>query len=258
MLLQCTAIHPMSIYLYGYTLSDAPHDFEELRGVDNRSLFLVSYGEISAIVSSYDHDKLLVRGKDIFAHQQILRHLMDESSIVPLQFGLTLKDLSAVETVLQRNRDHLLSELHRVYRKVEMEIVMKYDVDDLFEHMVAKYPYLREEKAKVLNGRLVYYLGNRALKCEKFQAVLKKEKEVYASKVEEIISPWCAEFNKSRVPVGEMEVGTFNCLVNRERLKVFERSIYEAGERFAPDFHFTYNGPWAPQNFCNVSKIHYA
>ncbi|MEM9160061.1 MAG: GvpL/GvpF family gas vesicle protein [Verrucomicrobiota bacterium] len=248
----------MSIYVYAYTLADAPHDLEGIRGVDDRNLFLVTFGEVSAVVSSYGHSNLLVRGKDIFAHQQVLRQLMDEASIIPLQFGLTLRDLSKVEEVLSDNRDYLRDELHRIYRKVEMEVTMRFDVENLFDYMMEKYPFLREEKAKVLNGRLLYYLGNRAKKCEKFQNVLKKEKEVYASKLEEVIGPWCAEIKASRIPVSENDVVTFNCLVNRERVKVFEKSIYDAGDRFAPDFCFTYNGPWAPQNFCNLAKIQYA
>ena len=248
----------MSIYLYAFTLTDSPHDLQDVIGVDERRLFLVTCGDVSAIVSSYSSEKLLVRGKDIFAHQQVLQHVMDEASVVPLQFGLTLRDLSKVEEVLLRNHDSLRDQLNRIYRKVEMEVTMRFDVEDLLDYMLNKYPYLREEKAKVSNGRLVYYLGDRAKKCEKFQSALKKEKEIYASKLKEVIGPWCAEIEASHLPLGELDVVTFNCLVNRERMKVFERAIHEAGDLFAPDFHFTYNGPWAPQNFCVDTKIVYS
>jgi len=247
----------MSIYLYAYTLADSPHELQDLIGVDERRLFLVTCGDVSAVVSSYSNEKLLVRGKDIFAHQQVLRQLMDEASIIPLQFGLTLKDLSKVEEVLLKNHSSLRDQLHRIYRKVEMEVTMRFDVDDLLSYLLDQYPYLRDEKAKVSNGRLVYYLGDRAKKCEKFQSALKKEKEIYASKLEEVIGPWCAEIEASHMPLGEMDIVTFNCLVNRERLKVFEKSVHDAGDMFAPDFHFKYNGPWAPQNFCVDANIVY-
>ena len=248
----------MSIYLYGFTLSDAPHDFEDMTGVDGRNLFVVTSGEVSAIVSSYGYDTLRIRGKDIFAHQQAIRALMEQASIAPLEFGLTLKNLSAVESVLRKNHDHLLAELHRVYRKVEMEVALRFAPKDLFEYMANKYPKLREEKAKIVNGRLLYYLGDRARKGEKFEKALRKEKDIFASQVEEIIGPWCAEIARSRLIHRDHEVATFNCLVNRERLKVFERSIYDAGERFGAELLFTFNGPWAPQHFCNVGKIAYA
>ncbi len=248
----------MSIYIYGFAHTDSPHDLEDLIGVEERNLFMVSHGDVSAIVSSYSSNKLLVRGKDIFAHQQALRELMEQASILPLQFGLTLKNLNSVEEVLMRNYEHLLLELKRVFRKVEMEVALRFVAEDLFEYMVGKYPYLRDEKSKVINGRLLYYLGDRARKGEKFENALKKEKDVYASKVQEIIGPWCAEIARSPMPHRESDVATFNCLVNRERLKVFEKSIYEAGENFAADLTFTYNGPWAPQHFCNLSKIAYA
>lgn len=248
----------MSIYLYGFTLSDAPHDLEDLVGVDDRNLFMVTCGEVSAIVSSYGCDTLRIRGKDILAHQQSIRVLMDQASIVPLEFGLTLKNLSAVEEVLLKNQEHLRTELHRIYKKVEMEVALRFSANDLFDYMVAKYPPLQEEKAKMVNGRLLYYLGDRARKSEKFERALKKEKEIFASKVEEVIGPWCAEIVRSRLIHRNHDVATFNCLVNRERLKVFEKSIYDAGERFGADLLFTFNGPWAPQHFCNLSKIAYA
>ncbi len=248
----------MSIYLYGFTLADAPHDLDGIRGVDERSLFLVTFGETSAIVSNYGYDRLEVRGKDIFAHQQVIRALMDQASIIPLEFGLTLKNLSFIERVLESNHDHLRDELHRVFRKVEMEVSIRFAAGDLFDYMVAKYPRLLEEKSKYVNGRLLYDLGDRARKGERFENALKKEKEIFASQVEEIIGPWCAEIARSRISYREKEVATFNCLVNRERLKVFENSIYDAGERLGGDLLFTFNGPWAPQHFCDLGKISYA
>ncbi len=247
----------MSIFLYAYTLADSPHDLEDAVGVDGRNLFMVSVGRVSAVVSSYDADKLSLAGKDIFAHQHAHRMLMDQATIIPLQYGLTLPSLARLEEVLLQNEAVLYTELARLYRKVEMEVTMRFDVCDLFDHLVSRYPFLRDEKAKLINGRLLYYLGNRAKKGEKFLRTLRKEKEIYASKALEIISPWCAEIKESRLPLAEEDVVTFNCLVNRERLRVFEKSIYDAGERFAPDFSFSYNGPWAPQNFCDQSAISY-
>ncbi len=124
--------------------------------------------------------------------------------------------------------------------------------------MVAKYPYLKDERFKFKNGRLLYSLGDRARKGEKFEKALKKEKEIFASQVDAIIGPWCAEIALSKTVYKERDVATFNCLVNRERLKVFENSIYDAAEKFCGDLLFTFNGPWAPQHFCNLSKISYA
>ena len=247
----------MSIFVYAYALSDAPIDLEDFVGVEERNLFMVTVGEVSAIVSSYNSNKISLVGKDIFAHQDAHRKLMEQATIIPLQYGLTLKSLAAVEEVLLKNKDALYAELLRLYRKVEMEVTMRFDVDDLLDHLVDRYPYLRDEKAKVLNGRLLYYLGNRAKKGEKFQKTLRKEKEIYAAKLKEVIGPWCAEIKQSRLPLSEADVVTFNCLVNRERLRVFEKSIYDAGDLFAPDFAFTYNGPWAPQNFSDHTRISY-
>jgi len=247
----------MSIFLYAYTLADASHDLEDLTGVEGRNLFMVTVGEISAVVSAYGQETLTLSGDDIFAHQHVQRLLMSQSSIIPLQYGLTLSSLSQVERVLKNNQEELLKELHRIYRKVEMEVTMRFDVPDLLDHLIDKYPYLRDEKGKVLNGRLLYFMGDRAKKGEKFTQTLAKEKQVYKTQLEEMIGPWCAEIRESRLPRTEEDVVTFNCLVNRERLRVFEKSIYDAGERFSPDFTFAYNGPWAPQNFCSQSMISY-
>lgn len=247
----------MSIFLYAYTLADAPHDLEDLTGVEGRNLFMVTVGKVSAVVSAYGQQTLTLCGDDIFAHQHVQRLLMSQSSVIPLQYGLTLSSLAQVERVLKNNEDSLSKELNRIYRKVEMEVTMRFDVPDLLDHLIEKYPYLSEEKGKVLNGRLIYFLGDRAKKGDKFIKTLAKEKEIFKSQLEEMIGPWCAEIRESRLPRSEFDVVTFNCLVNRERLRVFEKSIYDAGDRFAPDFTFTYNGPWAPQNFCSQSAISY-
>lgn len=248
----------MSIYLYGFTLADAPHRLEGLSGVDERNVFMVTVGEVSALVSNYGYGRFEVRGKDIFAHQQVIRSLNEEASIIPLEFGLTLKDLSAVESVICSNHSHLKRELYRIFRKVEMEVSLRFATGDLFRYMVAKYPHLKDERYKFKDGRLLYSIGDRARKGEKFEIALKKEKEIFASKVAAIIGPWCAEIAQAKSVYKERDVATFNCLVNRERLKVFENSIYQAGELYCGDLLFTFNGPWAPQNFCNLGKISYA
>lgn len=248
----------MSIYIYGFTLADAPHRLEGLEGVDGRNVFMVTIGKVSALVSNYGYSRFEVRGKDIFAHQQVIRSLNEEASIIPLEFGLTLKNLSMVENVIRSNHNHLKGELYRIFRKVEMEVLLRFATGDLFKYMVAKHPYLKDERFKFKDGRLLYSLGDRARKGEKFEIALKKEKEIFASQVEAIIGPWCAEIALSKTVYKERDVATFNCLVNRERLKVFENSIYEAAEKYCGDLLFTFNGPWAPQNFCNLGKISYA
>ncbi len=45
-------------------------------------------------------------GKDIFAHQQVIREFSDEARIIPLEIGLTLKNLPMVENVIRSNQDH--------------------------------------------------------------------------------------------------------------------------------------------------------
>lgn len=248
----------MSIYIYGYTLADAPHNLEDLKGVDDRDLFLVTVGDVSAIVSAYDYERLMVKGKDIFAHQNVLQTLMADSSLIPLQFGLTLKNLVDVESVLLRNQDVIREQLYRLYRKVEMELKLRLDTDDVMEYILMKYPHMRSEKGKMVGTRLVGFLGDRLRKCEKFEKLLEKEKSIFASQIVDTIGPWCAEMKESRAIKTERDVATFNCLVNRERLKVFEKSIREAGEHFKGELSFSFNGPWAPQNFCQLAKIEYA
>ena len=86
----------MSSYLYGFTSADAPHDLDGMSGVDERGIFMITYGDVSALVSNYNMGKLEISGKDIIAHQQVIRGLMEHSSIIPLEFGLKLKDLSLI------------------------------------------------------------------------------------------------------------------------------------------------------------------
>ncbi len=247
----------MSSYLYGFTLADAPHDLDGISGVDQRGIFIITFGDVSALVSNYDCGRLEISGKDIIAHQQVIRALMEQSSIIPLEFGLTLKDLWAVEEVVRVNHDHLLRELQRIYRKVEMELSLRFAAGDLLEYLLEKHPYLRQEMSKVVDGRLIYDYGSRALRNPKFEEILNKEKAILAGKVEPIVGPWCAEIALSSFEHKEKEVATFNCLVNRERLKVFEKSIYDAAELYCGELFFTFNGPWAPQHFCDLSKISY-
>jgi len=248
----------MRLYLYAYTLADAPHLLDGLEGVNGNELFLVKRGPVAAAASAYPREKLLARGRDVFAHQRVLRRLMEQASVAPLPYGLTLRDRAFVERALEKNEAALLATLRRIYRKVEMEVSLRFEAEDIFEMIASKRPSLRSERAKLVNGRLVSYLGDRARKCERFERALREEKAALAEQAEAIIGPWCAEIERSRLPMAEREVATFDCLVNRERLKVFERSLYEAGERLGGEVRLSFSGPWPPQNFCDLRGLSYA
>ncbi len=57
-----------------------------------------------------------------------------------------------------------------------MEVLLRFAPADLFKYMVAKYPYLKDERFKFANGRLLYSLGDRARKGEKFEISLKRRR----------------------------------------------------------------------------------
>ena len=85
-----------------------------------------------------------------------------------------------------------------------------------------------------------------------FDRMLMEDREAHAQRVEEILSPHCAEIRRSK-PRNEREAVTLACLVPREGQERFEAAVFEAAKLFDNNYAFDYNGPWAPHNFVDLT-----
>ena len=221
-------------------------------GIDGGTVYTLSGGRAAAVVSCVPNEKVRPQRRHLAAHQEVLKRLMEETTPLPMAFGVIADGPDAIQGILSHNRDAFFEQLQRVAGKVEMGLRITWDVPNIFEYFVDTHPELRVTRDRFFG---IHRNPSQEEKIElgrMFDRTLDEDREAHAEKVEGVLSRHCAEIKRNRCR-NEREVMNLACLVGREGQAEFEAGIFEAAEIFDNTFVFDYNGPWPPHNFVDIN-----
>lgn len=122
-------------YLYGIT--DAPRDqiagaISNLKGIDNSALMLLPYQNITALVSDtpivnfdeFDKEEL---HQYVIAHQQAVEVLAKSINIIPMRFGMIVKEEKELLDILKRAYLQFILALDKISDKAEFILQVFWD-----------------------------------------------------------------------------------------------------------------------------------
>lgn len=237
-------------YLYAVVASNHDRTYG-LFGINGSPVYSISDGRVAAVVSDVPYEKIRPERRHLAVHQEILSRLMQESTPLPMSFGIIAEGPKAIRRILSRNQEAFFGQISRVAGKVEMGLRVTWDVPNIFEYFVNTHPELRSARDQFLDAHRQSTQQDKMEIGRLFERILNEDRQVYSSKVQKILSQHCFEIktNKCR---NEREVMNLACLVGREAQAEFEAGIFEAAKLFNNNFAFDYNGPWAPHNFIEL------
>lgn len=243
---------PATEGLYLYAIAAGPDvQTHGVIGLFDGKVFAIADGHIAALVSEVPDEKIRPERRNLAHHQGVLKRLMEESTVLPMSFGIIADGPKAIRRILAKNHEEFARELRRVDGAVEMGLRVVWDVPNIFEYFVNNHTELQVARDHFLGK---YREPTQVDKIEVgrlFDRLLKEDREVHTGRVEEILSARCSEIRRNPTRV-EKEVMNLACLVKREALPKFETAIFEAAKLFDNNFSFDYNGPWAPHNFVEL------
>lgn len=225
-----------------------------LKGLHDKDVRTIAEGEIAAVVSEVaETGKLRPERRHLAAHQNVLSHLVENGGVVlPVSFGTISDSEKGIRTMLTKYQKALLEQVEKVAGKVEMELRVLYEVENVFEYYVTRYPELREMRDRV------YAPGHEPTREEKidlgqlFERIQTEEREKLTAQVEKSLAPPCVEIKRNK-PRNEKEIMRLSCLIGKEDAKErWEPSLDEASKPFDDNFSFEFNGPVPPYNFVEV------
>ena len=237
-------------YLYAIVADSENHTCGNF-GIDAGMVYTISDGRVAAVVSDLPVGKVRPERRHLAAHQNVLKHLMQKSTLLPMTFGIIADGPKEIRKILSLNREAFWRELQRMEGKVEMGLRVSWDVPNIFEYFVQTHPELRAERDRLLGSHGLPTQDDKIELGKLFERILNEDRESHTEKVEEILIPCCFEI-KHNEPKNEAEVMNLACLVGRERQTEFEKAIFEAARLFDNNFAFDFNGPWAPHNFVDM------
>lgn len=237
-------------YLYGIVVGSEDRKCG-FSGIDGREVHVISAGQVAAVVSDVPNKKIRPERRHLAAHQEVLKHLMKETTILPASFGIIADDILAIRKILNSHQDTFKQELNRVVGKVEMGLRVSWDVPNIFQYFVDTHPELRGTRDHLLSSDKGLSQEEKIKLGQMFDRLLKEDRESHTERVTEIVRPCCVEI-KSNPPKREQDVMDLACLINHKKQQEFEALVLKAASLFDNNFAFNYNGPWAPHNFVDL------
>ncbi|MGW4204838.1 GvpL/GvpF family gas vesicle protein [Streptomyces sp. NPDC004726] len=143
----------MSVYVYSITADDHPLRVEGATGVGDPPgrLRTVTAEGLAAIVSDAPED-LRPKRRDLAAHQEVQDLLMADGAVLPLRFGLTAPDDTAVRDVLEDRSDVYLERLHALADSAEYHLKAGWDQDALLRDVLASSAEARQLNDAIRSG----------------------------------------------------------------------------------------------------------
>ncbi len=237
-------------YLYAVVNANPKGDFETL-GIDDQAVYTISDGHLSAVVSNAPNAKIRPQRRNLAAHQQVLKHLMAETTPLPMAFGIIADGDRAVKDILAHHRSLFLTQFKRVSGKVEMGLRISWDVENIFDYFISTHPELRSARDEYFSSQHEPSQEDKLELGRLFDHLLQEDRENFSDNVEQILGPYCHEIKHAKCR-NEKDVMNLACLVARPTESRFEEGVLKAAAKFDNNFIFDYSGPWAPHNFVEV------
>jgi hypothetical protein len=237
-------------YLYAIITANGKHDFGPL-GIDGSTVYAISDGPISAVVSNVPDKKTRPQRRNLAAHQQVLKCLMAETTSLPMAFGVIADGDRAVKNILADHHSLFIAQCKRVSGKVEMGLRVTWDVDNIFDYFINTHPELCAARDTYFGTQCEPSQEDKIEMGRMFDHFLQEDRENLTEDVEQTLGPYCHEIKRGKCR-NERDVMNLSCLVAREAESRFEEGILKAAGQFDNNFVFDYNGPWAPHNFVEV------
>src|SRR5688572_24990070 len=89
-------------------------------GIDGAEVYCVSSGDLAAAVSRVERPRLRPERKLLMAHNDVLKRLMKDGTVLPAAFGHVARNDAAVVALLERESRAFEEQLVRVDGRVEM------------------------------------------------------------------------------------------------------------------------------------------
>lgn len=241
-------------HVYLYAVIPGTTDGElGTNGLFDSAVNTISEGGLAAVVSEFPaSEKLRPERKHLAATQKVLSHLVKTHDVIlPVSFGTVADDEKGIREMLKKYSKDFNSQIKRVSGKVEMELRVIYEVPDVFEYLVDKYPELKQDRDQIYQSDGEPTREEKINLGQHFEQIQSKDREELTTEMEKWLGPSCTEVKRNK-PRSEKEVMRISCLVDKDGLEGFHDALTKASDVFDDNFGFEYSGPLPPYNFVDV------
>jgi hypothetical protein len=245
----------MSVYLYGVVRKPFPRASELPAGVGDPpgTVELLRYRNLAAVATETPEDRipgLQVQGmrRDMTAHAMVVERLFEQTTILPMRFGVVLPDRETVIHELleaeQDRFDELLSELKGC---VELTLRATYVEEVILREVAQEQPSLaRRERRSTRPSR-----DARIEQGCRVAQTLRDKGEHDARRLLQRLTPLARDVLLEE-PSSELMLLNAAFLVERETMALFDKAVEAFYDENEERMRLEYVGPLAPYSFSRI------
>ena len=238
--------------VYGIVPAETPVDGAPA-GIAGAPVSRIAAGGLAALVSPVDGDELRATRRDLLSHSAVLEHAVAAGPVLPLRFGMVLRDEDAVvEELLEPRRDELAGLLRRFERLVELRVKAFYAEEEVLKEIVRSEPAIARlrEATRGLPEAAAYpqrvRLGEAV--AQALDARRQRDVDSILARLRPLAEEVVVEETDSALAL------TASFLVDRGRVEAFDRAMDELARAHEGLITFKYLGPLPPHSFVSFSE----
>jgi hypothetical protein len=222
-----------------------------MKGISDVRLNVVSYDEITAVVSDLNKNELVVGKSEALAFAGVIETLGGNFSLLPLRYGSMMKSSDDIKGMLERNHSEILQNLRKVEHRHEFGLKVICDPEKLKESLLSvsdavhSFPENTESEVSVFRDYV-----NKKLKEHRQDELFLK----HVDSVIDTISLHFFEMNmlmKIRKMVSPATIIDAVFLLDKGKKSELVEVIKGLQNKYT-GMNFVLTGPWPPYNFVEI------
>ena len=239
-------------YLYGIFPTPGPQSVAVV-GLDDQPVEAWTLGGFTFLYSQACQKRYLASRYNLLAHEKVLESAMQQGhrTLLPLQFGLTVKDWEQVQVDLVTPYSEALTQLfQRLDGCREVSVKVMWDAATELELLMAENDDLRQQRDQLEGTQLsmdqVIAIGQR------IEATLNERREDMANQFRQAFAP-LAKDSIENDPMTDTMIFNAAYLIPWEAEAAFSQALDEVDATFGDRLRVRYNNFTAPYNFAQLN-----
>ena len=241
----------MKLYAYCVIEELPAGAVDSMPGIDGAQSFLLQSGNLAAVVSASEEERIDVTREHVLGHERVVRRLLSLTTPLPFRFGTVVNE-PELRSYLESHHSSILSQLERVRGCVEMSVKVIWDLEKIKREAAE-----REDPQDALGERQPANRSGTAFLAAKKREIegaglLKERGEAVASWLMDCLDGSMRDAVVNVQPSQPLVLAAAH-LVERGQLERYRAALRSARES-RNELHFLTSGPWPPYSFTNINS----
>lgn len=221
-------------------------------GLFDSKTYVVSYKDVSAIVSNVPFKEIKPEVETMTSHQRIVDESRTHGTILPARFGTIFKSDDGVKKMLVKSYKELKTKITKLEGKDEFGLKIIIDKPNLkkLEYTLHDIPEIKKIKKEIAaSGEgTAYFLKmkmNEAIKNQTYKKIDELGGQIHKEIAKDAFDSCLLKCDFDEIMLNAAY------LVNRDDASKFHKKLDELKEKYkGHGLVFHLSGPWAPYSFC--------